>query len=173
MKAEPVSFTSDHRNILLPAIVGGMSAGIIDAGLAFYLFGWGMPRYIASGLLGASALHGGVGVWILGLVCHFSIMLIVASLYGLASLRLPFLTSHYIICGIACGIADFLIMNLVVLPLSADPAPVGPFTVSGLIHGILETILATGLPISLSFHYLSGTRQALGRPHAGLLGADS
>ena len=155
MKTRPVSVTRQSRRILLPVIVGGLSAGIVDAALAFYLFGWGMPRHIASGLLGASALHGGAGIWILGLVCHFSIMLIVASLYGLASFRLSFLRSNYVVCGIACGIADFLVMNLVVVPLSADPSPVGPFTVSSLIHGIIETIFTTGLPISWSFHYFS------------------
>lgn len=158
MSSRPLSVAGPRHGILVPILVGGLSAGIIDAAFAFYMFGRGMPRHIASGLLGASALHGGAGVWLLGLACHFSIMLIVASLYGLASLELPFLRVNAIVCGIACGIGDFLIMNLIVLPLSADPAPVGPFTVSDLIHGIVVTILTTGLPIAVSFRYLPRPR---------------
>jgi len=62
-----------RRKVLLPVLVGGTVAGALDLTSAFMTFGWGVPRGIASGLLGAKALHGGLATWALGVVLHFSI----------------------------------------------------------------------------------------------------
>jgi len=147
--------------VLLPALIGGIAAATLDATSAFLTFGWGMPRAIASGLLGASAFKGGAGAWVLGLAAHYSILIAAASLYGLASRRLPFLRVNYVVCGLFYGIAIYLVMNLIVLPLSAVPFPVGPFTVATLRHDMIMQMLLVGMPISLSFRLLSarpGTR---------------
>jgi len=45
-------------------------------------------------------------------------------------------------------------MALVVLPLSAVPFRVGPFTVAGLYQGLLVHMFLVGLPISMSVRYL-------------------
>ena len=129
-------------------LAGGLAAGTLDAALAFALYGWGMPRGIASGLIGREAFQGGAGTWALGLVLHFTIALIAAAIYGLSSRRLEFLRVHFVICGLFYGIAVYLVMNLVVLPLSAYPLPVGPFTVAALWKGLLGHMLVIGLPIS-------------------------
>lgn len=142
--------------VLLPALVGGLAAATIDAISAFITFGWGMPRGIASGLLGASAFKGGAGVWVLGLAAHYSILIVAASIYGVASRRLPFLRINYIVCGLFYGLAIYLVMNLIVLPLSAVPFPVGPFTVATLRHDMIAQMLLVGMPISVSFRLLSG-----------------
>ena len=141
-------------NVLLPAIVGGCAAAALDAAAAFYSFGWKMPKGIASGLLGASAFQGGAGTWILGLALHFSILIVAAALYGIASWRWAFMRTHFLLSGVYYGISIFLFMNLVVVPLSAFPRPSGPFPVSGLITGILAHVLLVGLPISLSYRVL-------------------
>lgn len=141
--------------VLLPALVGGIAAATLDATSAFLTFGWGMPRGIASGLLGASAFKGGAGPWVLGLAAHYSILIVAALLYGLASRRLPFLRVNFIVCGLFYGLAIYLVMNLVVLPLSAVPFPVGPFTVATLRHDMIMQMLLVGMPISLSFRLLS------------------
>jgi len=139
---------SGFGGLWLPILVGGGLAGTFDLIAAFISFGWGMPRGIASGLLGSRAFSGGAGTWILGVFLHYVIAFGAATIYCLASRRLTFLRDHFIVCGLFYGIACFLFMNLIVLPLSAVPFKVGPFTVSGLRNGLLMQMLIIGLPIS-------------------------
>jgi len=140
----------------LPAIlVGGIIAGTLDALAAFYLYGRGMPRGIASGLLGRSELAGGTAVWILGLALHFFIALSAAGVYYAASRKLKFLTESPLVCGLFYGIAVFLVMNLIVLPLSALHFR-GPFQYLGLVHGILIHMFFIGLPIAWSVRRYAG-----------------
>src|ERR1700676_1005913 len=141
------SSSGSHR-LWLPILVGGGLAGTFDLIFAFISFGRGMPLGIASGLLGRRAIGGGVGAWILGVFLHYVIAFSAAAIYCLASRRLSFLKDHFIVCGLVYGIACFLFMNLIVLPLSAVPFKVGPFTVSGLRIGLLMNMLIIGLPIS-------------------------
>ena len=123
-----------------------------------------MTYGIASGLLGSKAFPqaggGGTGVWILGLVLHFVIALLAAATYCLASKRLPFLKQHLLVGGVFCGIAVYLVMNLVVLPLSAVPFPVGPFSVKALRIGLIAHILLIGLPISVSLWFFARRTRA-------------
>lgn len=145
--------TVSRRSPVLPAIVtGGLIAGTLDAISAFLTFGWGMTYGIASGLLGAKAFPaaggGGPAIWLLGLTLHFVIALSAAAIYGGASRRLPFLKEHPLVCGAFYGIGVFIVMNLVVLPWSAVPFPIGPFSVKALRIGLLMHVVLIGLPIS-------------------------
>lgn len=117
-------------------------------------FGWGVPRAIAGGLLGRQVFQSpSVAIWILGVLLHFFIAFSAAGVYCLASRRLPFLREHWLVCGMFYGIAVYLTMNLVVLPLCALHA-VGPYKLRGLIQGIAVHMLMIGLPISLSLRML-------------------
>jgi hypothetical protein len=113
-----------------------------------------MPRGIAAGLLGRQAHDGGVGVWMLGLFLHYFIAYSAAIVYCLASWKLEFLGPHFLICGTFYGIAVFLVMTLIVLPLSAVHA-VGPYQLSGLIQGVLVHMFLIGLPISFCLYRFS------------------
>lgn len=148
----------ERGNILLPALVGGCAAAALDAASAFQAFGWRMPKGIAAGLLGASAAHGGAGTWILGLALHFSILIVAAALYGIASWRWSFMRMNFLLCGVYYGISIFLFMNLVVVPLSAFPVSFAPFKISSLIQGMAMHVLLVGLPISLSYRLLGRAR---------------
>jgi hypothetical protein len=141
--------------ILAAVLAGGLVAGSIDAALAFHEFGMVMPKGIASALLGKAAFSGGPGVWLLGITLHFAIALASAAIYCAAGRKLEFLRSSFVICGLAYGIVIFLVMNLVVLPLSAFPFPIGPFTVSALRSGLLVHMFFIGLPISAAARLLS------------------
>jgi len=88
--------------------------------------------------------------WILGLFLHFVIAYSAAAIYCLTSRKLTFLREHFIVCGLFYGIAIYLTMSLIVLPLSAVPFKIGPFTVATLRHDILMQMLIIGLPISFS-----------------------
>jgi hypothetical protein len=144
---------------LWPAILaGGLAAGIIDGASAFLNFGWRMPYGIASGLLGAKAnpaAGAGPGVWVLGLACHFLIAFAAAAIYCAASRRWGFLKEYFLLGGVICGVAVWLVMNLVVLPLSAVPFPVGPFNVQALRLGLGYHVLLVGLPISISLWFFA------------------
>jgi hypothetical protein len=143
---------------LLPALVGGCAAATLDAAAAFYTFGWGMPKGIASGLLGVSAFQGGAGTWLLGLALHFFILIVAAALYGAASWRWSFMRVNFLLCGVYYGISIFLVMNLIVVPHSAFPRPPGPFPAQGLITGMLAHVILVGLPISISYRTLGRER---------------
>jgi hypothetical protein len=137
------------RKALLAIGVGGLIAGTVDLLQACVLFGWDIPFSIAGGLLGSSALHGGVGTYVLGVFLHFFIAFAAASVYYTASCWLGFLTEHALVCGLFFGVAVELVMSLVVLPLSALHAK-GPYELHDLIQGLLVHMVTVGLPISFS-----------------------
>jgi hypothetical protein len=134
---------------LLPILVGGVIAGAVDLIAAFILYGLKVPLVIAGGLLGPTARQGGPATYILGVTLQFVIAISAAWVYYAASRKLEFLKEHPFVCGLFFGIAVFLVMNLIVLPLSALHAK-GPFRLEGLIQGLLVHMFLIGLPISLS-----------------------
>jgi len=144
-------------NLLKPILIGGFAAGLFDHISAMLTFGWRVSQAVASGILGKSAFQPGAFAfaWTLGLACHFFIAFSAAAIYCVASRKLRFLKDHWFVCGLFYGIAVFLVMNLIVLPLSAVPFPVGPFTVRGLRQGILAHMILIGLPISFSLRQFS------------------
>lgn len=144
-----------ENHTLRPILIGGFIAGTFDQIMALISFGWGVDRGIASGLLGSRAYQGGTGTWILGLVLHYSIAFGAAAIYVLASRRLDFLRTNFFVCGLFFGIAIYLVMNLVVLPLSAVPFKVGPFSVAAMRQGLLVHMFLIGLPISASTRWFS------------------
>ena len=139
----------------IPAIlVGGLIAGSLDAAVAFYIFGARMPQGIASGLLGRSALQGGAATWILGLAIHFFIALTMAAVYYAVSRKLPFLVEYPLICGLFYGMGLYLVMNVVVVPLSAIHAR-APIERADMIVGLLVHMVLIALPITYSVRRFS------------------
>jgi len=143
-----------QQSILMPILVGGFVAGTFDLILAFISFGWGVPRAIAAGLLGRGALHGGTGTWILGVILHYFIAYSAAAVYCAASRKLDFLRPHFIVCGMFFGIGLFLVMNLIVLPLSGLHSA-GPYQLRGLVQGLLVHMIFIGLPIGFCLYQFS------------------
>ena len=129
--------------------VGGLTAGTLDLIQASILFGWDIPLAIAGGLLGPKAFKGGAGTFVLGVLLHFFIACSAAAVYYVASRGLGFLKEHPLVCGLFFGAAVELVMNLVVLPLSALHAR-GPYQLHDLIQGLLVHMVVVGLPISFS-----------------------
>ena len=101
-------------------------------------------QYIASSLLGARAFSGGLASAGLGLVLHFGISLVVATIYILASRRIAVLRTQWMFLGLLYGAAVWAVMNLVVLPFTA----VGhsPIPASSLVNGLIGHALFVGLP---------------------------
>jgi len=150
----PIAVPSRKHKLVLPIVVGGAVAGSLDLTVAFITFGWGVPRGIAAGLLGRQVMQGGTAVWILGVLLHYCIAYLAATVYCLASRKLEFLKEHFLVCGMFYGIAVFLVMNLIVLPLSGLHAT-GPYQIHRLIQGLVVHMFIIGLPIAASLRFLS------------------
>ncbi|MGB7283176.1 MAG: hypothetical protein WBE13_13010 [Candidatus Acidiferrum sp.] len=156
MSATATTLTMGESKGVLAIFVGGLIAGALDLTSAFISYGMGVPRAIAGGLLGRSAFHGGTGTYVLGILLQFFIACSAAAIYYAASRKLEFMTEHAVVCGMFYGIAVFLVMNLIVLPLSALHA-MGPYRLEALIQGLLIHMVLIGLPISLSVARFAGT----------------
>jgi Protein of unknown function (DUF1440) len=101
-------------------------------------------QYIASSLLGTRSFSGGLASAGLGLVLHFAISLVVATIYILASRRVAVLRTQWVLLGLLFGAAVWVVMNLVVLPLTAVAHE--PIPTAALINGIIGHALLVGLP---------------------------
>jgi hypothetical protein len=146
-----------HRNSLLRSIVlGGLIIGIADA----IIYHWfvssileGYPlmavyQYLASGALGNAAFEGGIGTALLGVFFHFFVSFVVAAVFILSADRIPLLRRHAIPASLVYGFGVFIVMNLMVLPLSAAP-PLPPPTMPQLIVTIVDHLLVIGLPLGI------------------------
>ena len=154
MPTASFSIRGTKRKLLRPILVGGAIAGTLDMTSAIITYGPNNPKIIAAGLIGMKAVHGGIFTWMLGLLLHFFIAFSAAAIYCLASRRLEFLKDHFLVCGLFYGIAVFLVMNLIVLPLCAFHLT-GPYQLRGLLQGLIARMFLIGLPISFSLRKLS------------------
>jgi hypothetical protein len=135
-------------------IYGGLVAAMLDITDAC-LFWWlargvtpaAILRGIAAGLLGKAAYAGGLATAALGGVLHVLIACVMAAVYWLACLRLPALYRRPWFYGIAYGAVTFLVMDYIVLPLSA--ARPGTFWPIWFADDLLSHALLVGLPIAL------------------------
>jgi hypothetical protein len=158
-KGNRMSVTPSHtaptkRSALLAIAVGGLIAGTLDLLQASILFGWGIPKVIAAGLLGQRAIQGGAGIFILGVMLHFFIALSFTTFYYVVSRKLTFLIEHPVVCGLYYGGSVELVMSLAVLPLSALHAK-GPYELHDLLLGLGMHAVVIGLPISFSVRRFS------------------
>jgi hypothetical protein len=139
----------------IPAILwGGLIAGSLDLLYAFVFSGVRgispirVLQAIASGLLGANSFKGGLGAAALGVPLHFLIAFGAAAAYYAASRKLSFLLQRAVFWGLLYGIAIYLFMQFVVLPLSA--APKFKSSVLSVVLGVIVHMVCVGLPISLA-----------------------
>ena len=137
-------------------LFGGLIAGTLDLSAAF-ISSWlragvgpvRVMQSIASGLLGAAAFTGGAGSAALGVVLHFLIATVATAVFYFASRTLRFLVKQPVTAGLLYGVAVYVFMNFVVIPLSAVPRRGGTPPLSGRIIGLLIIMFCVGLPIAL------------------------
>jgi len=137
------------KAIMLSCVIAG-TLDISDALIFYGLRGVSPTRIlqgIASGLLGRTAFAQGTRSAILGLLLHYFIATTVATIYILASRKLP-LSKHPILWGTAYGLVVYAVMNYVVLPLSKIGLRPTPPLIP-LINGIAALIFCIGIPIAL------------------------
>jgi len=106
------------RSILL----GGVLAASIDIIVACLLNHRSVPfilHTIAGGLLAQRSYAGGAATALLGLLLQEAMGIIIAAIYVLASRRWAALLQNWVTWGVIYGAVIFVVMNYVVLPLSA------------------------------------------------------
>lgn len=137
-------------------VYGGLAIGILDFidastffplyyGITFQSVWWGP----ASGLIGREAARG--GGWktaLLGIFLHFLVAVCIATVYYLVSRYLA-AVNRPVIFGLLYGIVANLVMQNVVIPLSA----IGPRTTvepfGSVLNSFIGHSLLVGLPVAL------------------------
>ena len=117
---------------------------------------------IAAGALGTqAALRGGAPTALLGVAVHLLVSIVAAGLYAWAAVRWTTLARRPLIWGPLYGVACYVVMNLIVIPLSrigfSPPRSFALWTASFSVH-----LFFFGLPIALIVAIWRGYR--FGRP---------
>ena len=141
------------RSRALPTIaLAGLIAGILDITSAFVIAGIKgtgsirMLQGIASGLLVRRSFEGGMATAGLGLGIHFLIAVTAAAVFYAASRKLSSLTQHAVVSGLLYGIAVYIFMYWIVVPLAF---PTARHSMSRDVTAVIIHIVLVGLPISL------------------------
>lgn len=114
------------------ALLGGSLAGILPS--------------VASGPFGDN-LPDGATTQALGLVVHFAIMTVMVTVYVLAARTVPALNRKWVVAGLLYGVALWLVMYWIVLPLRFaefhHPGALWP-----IVRQLISHCLLVGLPIA-------------------------
>ena len=136
------------RTIALATLVAGTLDILFAIGLSLY-FGrdpMNMLRYVASGPF-PPATEMGQGGSSLGLLVHFTLMAIMATVYIWIARDRPALLAQPIQWGILYGLITHFVMNWVVVPLRFDaPFPPKPLSIA---TQLFAHVVLVGIPIAL------------------------
>ena len=148
------------RSGVVPAIIAGGLTGatcdFIAAMLIYHLPALTVGKAVARGWFGREkAMAGGLDVSIIGIVSHYSILLVAAAIFVFTSLRFPLLRRRAVLAGIFFGLCIYVVMHSVILPLSAA----GPGNPKGiqLVEELMGHMFVIGLPIALWARKFLGT----------------
>lgn len=136
-------------------LYGGLAVGILDGLFAVIFYGLILGaaptrvfQSVASGLLGRASFEGGTRTFVLGILLHLVVASGIAAVYYVASLKFRILIRHAVACGLIYGLIAYLVMNYVVIPLSAIGSRPSPpprvFLPAFIAHALL-----VGLPVAL------------------------
>jgi hypothetical protein len=135
-------------------LFGTLAVGVLDLADALIFFGLRGARptrifqSIAAGLLGRASFSGGVPTALLGIILHFFIAFLIVTTCVVASRWVPLLRARPILSGMFYGIGVYLVMNLLVLPLSAAGRPT--FVPVVVLNGVLIHMFGVGVPSCLA-----------------------
>jgi hypothetical protein len=140
------------RSLARPILIGTLIAGTLDilaATILSLIYGNGpmpMLRSVATGPLPGAKDWGTAGS-ILGLAVHFALMAIMVTIFVLAAARLRQLWQKPILWGALYGLATYVVMNLIVVPLRFHtPLPPSP---RAIVTQLFCHIVLVGIPVAL------------------------
>lgn len=116
------------NRIVTTMLLGGLAAGVLDIVYAFIVYGplsYGLSplqvlQSVAGGWIGReTSSAGGWHTAGIGLATHFGIAILMALVFVLIAARAKTLTDRPILWGLLYGLVLYVVMNYVVVPLSA------------------------------------------------------
>lgn len=142
------------KKLLLTVLCTGWLVGSLDiaAALLHYVIVTGndaaiVLQYIASSIYGNEAFAGGEKMLVAGFVIHFGIAFFFTMLFFIIYPFVKLQARNPMITGILYGCFIWIVMNLLVLPLTRVDQ--GTFELLTVLTGILILIIAIGIPLSL------------------------
>jgi hypothetical protein len=152
------------RNLLRPILIATLVAGTLDilAAIGLTLFYArrtvaDMLRGVASGPFPAATGWGDGGA-ALGLAVHFTLMAIMVAVYVFAAARRRALRARPVLWGVLYGLATYVVMNLIVVPLRFEGA--FPPSTRSVVTQLFCHIVLVGIPIALIASRHLGRRSA-------------
>jgi len=136
------------RTIAMATLVAG-TLDILFAILLSLYFGrdpMDMLRYVASGPFPPATEWGGAGS-VLGLIVHFTLMAIMATVFAIGLRRWPAFLSRPLQAGVVYGLATYVVMNWIVVPLRFH-TPLPPRTIS-IATQLFAHIVLVGIPMAM------------------------
>ena len=109
---------------------------------------WRIFQYIASGLLGKHSFQVGWTSVGLGIAIHYVIALAWTAIFYIAATKFVALTRRPILSGLVYGIIVYLVMNFLVLPMTAVPPRRTAVTLVNRVNAVLALMFCIGLPIA-------------------------
>lgn len=131
-------------------VLGAVVVGTLD--ILFAILFWA-PRgvaparifqSVAAGLYGRASFNGGTRTVVIGALLHYFIALCIVLVYWLASRRYDVLIRRPILCGSIYGVLVYVVMNYVVIPLSATQR--SAFLLSWVVSSVLVHAFLVGVP---------------------------
>jgi len=147
-------------------LVTGLIAGVLDgaaAVLVYLIRGGKTPErifnFIASGVFGPAAMTGGTPMVFAGIGFHLIIAMGWTFLYFMAARQFEVLRRHFIGAAVVYGVFVWIMMNMVVLPLSRVQMG-GPPTWNSILIGATVLVVCIGFPVAV------GARRYFSQPGA-------
>jgi len=140
-----------NQSIVKPIAVSTLVSGTLDIAFAMILTVWfgreipDMLRFVASGPFPAATDMGTNGA-ILGLVVHFTLMAIMATIFVLIARARPMLLDTPWRTALAWGVITYFAMNWLVVPLRFH-SPLPPKMLSIVTQGFAHLVLV-GVPMT-------------------------
>lgn len=139
------------KNLLLWILLTGLLTGTIDALLAI-IMSYKIPaatifKFIASGVFGTTAFGPDTEMIYYGILFHYCIAFAWATIFFLLYDKLLNRLKVRSVVILIMGLVIWLVMNLVVVPLSHTPPQ--PFNIAGAIENLVALILAFGVPVTI------------------------
>ncbi|MBC7887491.1 MAG: hypothetical protein H7Z13_06345 [Ferruginibacter sp.] len=140
---------------VIPAILkAGLLAGSLDILVALIQYNMKtgknvliVLKFIASAVYGKDAMRAGNAMAAIGLGFHFIIAFGWTILFFLLYPIIPLMAKNKVITGVLYGVFIWLVMNLVVLPMTNVPK--SPINIASAITGMVILVCAVGLPVSI------------------------
>ena len=173
LSAESTASSGSERKHYRVILLGGLIAGTLDITAAFVNSALhhgrgpiGILQGIASALLGPDSYNGGLATAALGLGLHFLIATVACAVFYVASRKIKFLVQQAIVSGLLYGVAVYLFMYHVVLPLAFSRR--FPYTFAQVLTAVIIHMLFVGLPISLTVRGWRSKSEKNDRSHPDL-----